>query len=218
MSRADDNNDGHHKSKSADGTSLTADRSTTAAWKLEETMGRIMQSYEPRARATTRTEAQVDTDIVKECKELPQVKEQGGVWTLSSSQDGKLMLKELTLKFRQGGLFGITDPDLNIDIAEHGAIPVLEHEAWERLSNETKFRHERRKITILLKLLGDYDSAEIVTKGKHINDRNPTKLVKKLQEQLANELMGRGENNRPIIFEEEVKPVLLERFKYTNKT
>eukprot|EP01043_Picozoa_sp_COSAG02_P094098 COSAG02_NODE_30566_length_548_cov_25.690423_1_plen_116_part_10 len=66
-----------------------------------------------------------------------------------------------------------------------------------------------RKITILLKLLGDYDSAEIVTKGKHINDRNPTKLVKKLQEQLANELMGRGENNRPIIFEEEVKPVLL---------
>lgn len=53
---------------------------------------------------------------------------------------------------------------------------------------------------------------------QHINDRNPTKLVKKLQEQLSNELMGRGENNRPIIFEEEVKPVLLERFKYTNKT
>ena len=86
---------------------------------------------------------------------MPQVKEQGGVWTLSSSQDGKLMLKVLTLKFRQGGFFGITDPDLNIDIAEHGAIPALEHEAWERLSNETKFRHERRKITILLKLLGD---------------------------------------------------------------
>jgi hypothetical protein len=94
------------------------------------------------------------------------------------------------LKYRQGGLFGITDPDLNIDIAEHGAIAALEHEAWERLSNETKFRHERRKITILMRLLGDYDSAEIVTKGKHINDRNPTKLVKKLQEQLANELMS----------------------------
>ena len=60
----------------------------------------------------------------------------------------------LTLEYRQGGLFGITDPDLNIDIAEHGATPALEHEAWERLSNETKFRHERRKITILLKLLG----------------------------------------------------------------
>jgi hypothetical protein len=69
------------------------------------------------------------------------------------------MFKVLTLKFRDGGLYGITDPDLNIDIAENGTMPAIEHEAWERLTDETKFRHERRKINILMKLLADYESA-----------------------------------------------------------
>eukprot|EP01043_Picozoa_sp_COSAG02_P043074 COSAG02_NODE_3720_length_6323_cov_7.586600_5_plen_510_part_00 len=76
----------------------------------EESMNKIMQAIEPRAKATARTEDQVDADIVKECKAMPQVKEQGGLWSLSSTQSVELLLQTLTLKFRDGALFGITDP------------------------------------------------------------------------------------------------------------
>ena len=72
---------------------------------------------------------------------------------------------------------GITDPDSNIDTDQHGKLNVMDREMWEKLKDETKHRHEDRKINILLALLGDFDSADVVTKGKHINERNPTKLV-----------------------------------------
>eukprot|EP01043_Picozoa_sp_COSAG02_P031601 COSAG02_NODE_2070_length_9937_cov_21.671885_2_plen_142_part_00 len=71
-----------------------------------------------------------------------------------------------------GALFGITDPDQNVETVKYGATTAIDREAWERTQDATKHRHEKRKITILLKLLADYDSAEVVSKGKHRGEYN----------------------------------------------
>ena len=113
---------------------------------------------------------------------------------------------------------GITDPDSNIDTDQHGKLNVMDREMWEKLKDETKHRHEDRKINILLALLGDFNSADVVTKGKHINERNPTKLVKKLQKELAQQLRDSGEPQRPISVENELRPALLARFRFTDPT
>ena len=75
------------------------------------------------------------------------------------------MMVALWKACREFCLWGLTDPDEGLDPLVHGNLSPTERATWLRMKQSTKEVNERRIISVLKKLLVDYDSGEKVDSG-----------------------------------------------------